>query len=291
MKLKSLAFCCFTLAASWCLPSLAADVLVEGHQVSVADADVASEALRIPADVRSSVLSKPENVSKLATGLYVQRVLAQEAEKAGLTDDPTVATALRLAGEHVLSEARLQKIDEAAKPDDAALDAYASATYKANQQRFQAPERWAASHILINGNSLESRIKASKLQEELKSGADFAALARKNSDDAASAVKGGKLGYFTSGKVVPEFEAAVKALKNPGDISDVVETKYGMHIIRLDGHREAGTKPFDEVRDELRAEALAKLTAAARAREQDRILGAATFNQAAIDAYAATQAK
>ena len=45
MKLKSLAFCCFTLAASWCLPSLAADVLVEGHQVSVADADVASDSL------------------------------------------------------------------------------------------------------------------------------------------------------------------------------------------------------------------------------------------------------
>ena len=291
MKLNSLLLCCLTLATACCLPAFAADALVEGNQVSVSDADVTSDALRIPAEVRTSVLSKPENVSKLASGLYVQRVFAQEAEQAGLANDPAVAAALRLAREHVLSEERLKRIDQANKPNDAALDAYAAATYKAEPQRFQAPERWAASHILINGNSLESRVKAGKILEELKSGANFAELARKNSDDTVSAAKGGSLGYFPSGKVVPEFEAAVKALKNPGDLSGLVETKYGMHIIRLDGHRDAGKKPFDEVRDELHAEALAKLTTAARAREQDRILGTAKFNQAAIDAYATSQSK
>ena len=275
-------------------PAAHADtVLVQGAGVSVTTADVAADALtKIPADARAAALSRPVNVNTLATDLYVQRVQAAEAEKMGLTSDPEVAAALRLAHDKVLSQAKMIRTEKANLPTEAAMDAYAQMIYKANPEHFRtASERWNVSHILIKADTPDARVKAEKVLAELKAGAKFDDLARQYSDDAGSSGKGGSLGYLEEGKVIKSFAAALQALKMPGDISDIVETPAGLHIIRLDGHRDAGVKPFDEVRDELRAEAQSKLLLELRLREQKRILETAQFDQAAIDAYAASQAK
>ena len=268
-------------------------VLVQGNGIAVTTTDVATDAIaKVPADARSAALSRPANVTTLATDLFVQRVQAAEAEKSGLASDPGVIAALTLARDQVLSQARLIQLEKSVTPDDAAMNAYAEAGYKANPERFRtAVERWSASHILIKAGTPDAHARAEKILAELKAGAKFDDLARRYSDDAGSSGKGGKLGYFPAGKVVPPFEAAVRALKHVGDVSDIVETKYGLHIIRLDDHREAGIKPYDEVREELRAEALSKLLKEARERDYKRILESAKFDQAAIDAYAASRAK
>jgi parvulin-like peptidyl-prolyl isomerase len=99
-----------------------------------------------------------------------------------------------------------------------------------------------ARHILIAfknpgmKDDPEARTKAVELLTRIKQGSDFASLAAKYSDDKGSAVKGGDLGYFTTGTMVPEFEKAVFALK-PGEISGIVKTDFGYHIIKLEDSR------------------------------------------------------
>ena len=110
--------------------------------------------------------------------------------------------------------------------------------YDENPDKFTRPETVKASHILLGVDPKASaeekkaaREKAEKLHKELKAGADFAALAKVNSTDSSSQ-QGGDLGYFAKGQMVPDFEKVAFALK-PGEISDVVETPFGYHIIKL----------------------------------------------------------
>jgi len=99
-----------------------------------------------------------------------------------------------------------------------------------------------ASHILIVPKALddksvfEARVKAEEILQRIKKGESFAALAMKYSDDPVSGKNGGELGYFTTGRMIPEFERVVFSMK-PGDMSDVVKTSYGFHIIRVEDTR------------------------------------------------------
>ena len=93
---------------------------------------------------------------------------------------------------------------------------------------------------------------------DIKAGADFAELAKKHSEDPGNAAKGGDLGWFAKGRMVKPFQDALDALQNTGDISPVVTTTFGYHIIRLDGRKPGSQRPFEEVEKELRTEAVTK---------------------------------
>jgi peptidyl-prolyl cis-trans isomerase D len=133
--------------------------------------------------------------------------------------------------------------------------------YKENASRYGVPEERRASHILIKVDRsapAEERAKAKAKAEEIlaqvrKNPADFAALAKTNSQDEGSAPNGGDLDFFGRGAMVKEFDAAVYAMK-PGEISNLVETDFGYHIIQLTGVRGGEKKPFDAVRGEVEAE-------------------------------------
>ena len=127
------------------------------------------------------------------------------------------------------------------------------AFYDKNKDKFKQEEAFKASHILIGVDEKASaddrkkaHEKAEKLSKELAGGADFAALAKANST-CPSSQQGGDLGFFAKGQMVPEFEKAVFVLK-PGEISPVVETKYGYHIIRFTEKKEAGISAFKDVK-------------------------------------------
>lgn len=95
-----------------------------------------------------------------------------------------------------------------------------------------------------------ARSEAQKVLEEAKKGKDFAELAKKYSQDPATAKQGGDLGWFDAKKMIPEFSEAAFALKK-GQISDVVKTSYGFHIIKVEDIREARTVPLDEVKADI----------------------------------------
>jgi peptidyl-prolyl cis-trans isomerase D len=127
--------------------------------------------------------------------------------------------------------------------------------YQQNSSRYESPEQVDASHILFKiGPGVDEeavRKKAESVLAEAKAGADFAELARKNSED-TSAENGGGLGLFGRGQMVPEFEEAAFALQD-GEVSDLVRTTYGFHIIKLNRKQEPFVRPLEAVRDEIRS--------------------------------------
>jgi peptidyl-prolyl cis-trans isomerase C len=137
------------------------------------------------------------------------------------------------------------------------------AYYKDHQDAFKTPESVRVRHILIKGvppTATEEEKKAAKGKAEsaldrVKKGEDFAKVASEVSDDTGTKEKGGDLEFFSRGTMIPAFEEAAFALK-PGEISGVVETEYGYHIIRMEEKKEAVLEPYDKIKDRVKELAL-----------------------------------
>jgi len=171
----------------------------------------------------------------------------------------------------VIDQARLEQ-------SLASKDADLRRLYESDKDRFRTGERVKARHILLNttGKSADEEIKikakAEDLLKQVKAGGNFAELAKKNSEDPGTKDKGGNLDWVVKGQTVPEFEKALFALK-PNEISGLVKTQYGFHIIQALEKQDAHLKTFDEVKAGLLTELKNQLG-------QDRI-------QSALDAAAA----
>jgi peptidyl-prolyl cis-trans isomerase C len=129
--------------------------------------------------------------------------------------------------------------------------------YAKNPNQFKQPERVRASHILISipegadaAAKAQARSKAEQILKDVKSGKDFAALAKEHSQDPGSAIQGGDLGFFTQGQMVGPFNDTAFALA-PGATSDLVETQFGFHIIRVAEKEASRDVPLEEVRTRL----------------------------------------
>jgi len=132
--------------------------------------------------------------------------------------------------------------------------------YTANIERFETPEQVKASHILIKPDMTDPNVdpneakakalpKAQDLLKQIEEGADFATLAKANSDCLSKAI-GGDLGYFGRGRWEAPFEKVAFELK-VNEVSDVVKTQLGYHIIKVTDHKEASRKTFEQARDEI----------------------------------------
>ncbi len=125
--------------------------------------------------------------------------------------------------------------------------------YNDNLQQYSTPEQIRASHILFKTegkNEATVRQQAEQVLKQVKSGGDFAALAKQYSEDDANKATGGDLDYFGHGRMVPEFEAVAFEMQ-AGQISDLVKTPYGFHIIKLTDKKPAATRTLADVRAEL----------------------------------------
>ncbi len=129
--------------------------------------------------------------------------------------------------------------------------------YQQNIQQYEVPDRVHVEHILLttvgktDAEVAEIKKQAESILAQARKGANFEDLAKKYSDDPGSKPKGGDLGWLVHGQTVPEFDKA--AFNTPkGEISDLVKTQYGFHIIKVLDKENAHTKPFDEVKDSIR---------------------------------------
>jgi peptidyl-prolyl cis-trans isomerase D len=150
-------------------------------------------------------------------------------------------------------ELEADQLQVSGQPDDEELHAL----YDEHVDRYVKPEQRRARHILVSlppnagpDAVKKAREKAESLLARLKKGESFEALAKEASDDPGSASKGGDLGFFTKGMMTPEFEKAAFALKKD-ELSGIVRSAFGFHIIEVTDIEPQQTKPFDEVRDEL----------------------------------------
>jgi peptidyl-prolyl cis-trans isomerase D len=141
------------------------------------------------------------------------------------------------------------KVAETIQVSDAQVEAY----YNAHKDEYRTPERVHARHILLStANKPKDEVpkiqaQAEALDKQIKGGADFADLAKKNSQDPGSAQKGGDLGWVSRGQMVKNFEDSVFSLK-PNEISNVVPTEYGFHIIQVLERQPAHLQTLDEVK-------------------------------------------
>jgi peptidyl-prolyl cis-trans isomerase C len=215
------------------------------------------------------------------------KMLAAAGTKAGLDKDPEVLSQLALMRENLVANAQLQKIESGITISDDDL----KKQYEANKAQY---EQVKARHILIafKGSPAaqegkaelteeQAKAKAEELRKQIVGGASFDELAKKESDDVGSGSRGGDLGEFARGQMVPEFEKAAFDAK-VGDVTPVVRTQFGYHIIKVDGH---ASTPFDQVKPTLeRTERQTRLQA-----ELDKMKTAAkpTFNDTYFAAPAA----
>ncbi|MCF7354461.1 peptidylprolyl isomerase [Vibrio sp. CK2-1] len=131
-------------------------------------------------------------------------------------------------------------------------DEDAQAYYQEHLDKYSTKEQRKVRHILIK----DDQAKADEILAKLKAGEDFATVAKENSEDVGSARQGGDLGWIEKGVMDPAFEEAAFALASKGDISDVVKSDFGYHIIQLEDENAPDAKPYSEVATEIKSELL-----------------------------------
>ncbi len=182
-------------------------------------------------------------------GQYGDEGFAQALSNAGMNED-------QLRSEISRSLTIQKLLEEEVTSGIEVTDQEVREFYEENTQMFEESQSVKASHILIDTRDAETeeakqeaRARAEELLEQVEGGADFAELAREHSEG-PSAQNGGSLPQFSRGEMVPPFEEAAFALE-PGETSDVVETRFGFHIIRVEEKSAGGTTPYEEVKPQI----------------------------------------
>lgn len=246
----------------------AEDVLLSSPAATVTDADLKAELTTVPANRLADLVARPALGQQIVSDLLLRRVLAQKARAEGVDQDPLMQRRLKLLEERLLAEAYLLgKETEAVDPK--VVEGLARTEYAAHPERFRRDEEVHVRHLLVSRNECDpeaAKARAEELRKRVLAGESFETLARENSADKGSAERGGDLGFIARGKTVKPFEDAAFALQAPGDVSEVVESKFGYHLIRLEERRSSGTVPFDEAREALVAEVSARFKREARNR-------------------------
>jgi peptidyl-prolyl cis-trans isomerase C len=189
-----------------------------------------------------------EAIAKLKETLPPGTTLEQQLQSAGID-----MAALR---DDVSKSLRVDKLLKKGEEESAVSEEEIKEYYEANQKRFEEPEGVKASHILLavkpedtEETKAAQKAKAEEIRQQLVDGADFAALASENSD-CPSSNRGGDLGKFYRGQMVPAFEDAAFT-QDVDAIGPVVETRFGYHIIKVAEHDEARTVPLEEASEQI----------------------------------------
>jgi len=169
------------------------------------------------------------------------QLLAAQAEKDGLQNDPDIQAQLQLLHTRVLADAESQKYIKSQQPSDADLHAeYETAIAGMEKTEYKAR------HILV-----ASKEQAEQVIKKLKGGAKFEDLAKAQSTDNGSKNNGGDLGWFNTARMVKPFGDAVKNLKKGEVTPEPVQTQYGWHVIQLEDTRDASPPPFEQVKPQI----------------------------------------
>jgi peptidyl-prolyl cis-trans isomerase C len=236
--------------------------------------DLGAEISAAPKDIQAMLLNNRDYLARIARSLLVDTRVADQAKAAGYLTRPDVKAQIARETRGVLSRAYIGDMLEQKTANMPDMTALAKERYNAEKSQYLIPEAFRIAHILIavnvedeNYNEAESRAKAEKILNELRAGGDFSNLAKAHSEDQGSASGGGELPWATKGRFAPPFEKTAFALK-PGEVSGLVRTRFGFHIIKLLERRAESTRSFDEVK----AQILEKLKKEYQNQERDKLL-------------------
>ena len=206
-------------------------------------------------EMRSRKIDIPEADIDARVAQIRQQFPSDDAFKQTLAQQNMTLQQLR---DDATNDMRVAKmLDQEVKTSGAVEPKDVSAFYEQNPDKFKQGERVRASHILIRApenadekTKQEARAKATDVLKQVKAGKEFAELAKHYSQDPGSAANGGDLGYFTQGQMVGPFEQAAFGLK-PGTVSDLVETPFGFHIIKVADKQASRTIPLEEAKPQI----------------------------------------
>lgn len=224
---------------------------VGGEVITVAEFE--SELSSLP-EYTQKRMNTVEEKRKHLEKMIDERLLLQEAGKRKLDQDEEIRAKVDRYRNRLITEKLFREIaEERSKVADGEIQAY----YEENKDRFRQKERIRARQIVIllppNADpekEAQAERKAQEALNRLKAGEDFAKVAKEYSEGPAAG-RGGDLGFFSRGRMVPEFEEVAFSLKDVGDRSDLVRTKFGFHIIELTGRQPAQELSLEDVKDRI----------------------------------------
>lgn len=209
----------------------------------------------LPPQLQMALLRNPQLKEQFLDRWVDITLIAQEARDKKLDQDPEVQAKIEDIMNAVLAQEFLQReMGDKVKVTDDEIETY----YNGHKEEFTNLESVKARHILLKVPEgvdekawEEAESKAKDIKKKLENGKDFAELAKKYSDDPGTKNSGGDLGFFTKGRMVPEFESAAFSLK-PGELSEPVKTNFGYHIIEVQEKKAASIKNLAEVQAQIR---------------------------------------
>ncbi|OCA86996.1 foldase [Bacillus sp. FJAT-27986] len=220
------------------------DTMANVYGASAVDSLVTMKVIEKEADERNIKVNDSE-INK-EVDAYIESYGGEDALKSALEASSLTLDDLK---EDIAVNIKIEKLMQ---EDIEITEDEVKAYYEENKANYDQSEQVEVSHILV-----EDEDKAKELLKKIKDGEDFAELAKENSTDTASAENGGELGYISEGEMVEEFEKAAFALE-VDEVSDVVKSEYGYHIIKATGHKEAKESTYEESKEDAKEAALSE---------------------------------
>lgn len=244
----------FTATTTISLASDGDTVLVTAGSATLTQSEFDQVISTMPPQLKAMLDAQPELKTEMLQKWADFAILAQEAEASGFGDKASAQRKIKEIRDRVM----VQEMMESQMAETSVSDQEIAAYYNAHQSDYATPEKVKAQHILIHVKDFkddaevaQATKKTEDLLTKLKAGESFALLAQQFSDDTVSKVKGGDVGFFPKGEMVPPFEEFAFSAK-VGDISNIIQTKYGLHIIKITDKTPAGVSPLENEKESIR---------------------------------------
>jgi len=223
-------------------------------EVTVAEIRTALQ--NLDPNAQAAAARDPKGLSQLVHAYLAQRLVLKEALEKKWDENPAVTAALARLRDNAIAQTYLQSVS--APPASYPTDAQIETVYEANKQKFLVPRQYDLAQIFINdpkGAPADVAEKAQVKLEEVKKalakhGADFAAVASAESDDAASGAKGGEIGWVTASQIQPSIVAKFGTLTK-GSVSPAVQLEDGWHFLKVIDVKEPFTPTVEQVRGQI----------------------------------------
>lgn len=234
------------------------NILIQDATLSITKEEALIMLEDMTASQRKRMLTDEDKFKGLLIDLLIVKKKAAAAKKLEIDKQKIVQWKIKKAETRILASQLIKQYrKKIISPED--IELLAKEYYNAHPEEYLIEEKIKVAHILLSTrDAKDADSKADKLKSlqkivlQIKEGKlTFEEAAKKHSDDTGSAKSGGIINYFTRGKMVKPFEEAAFNLKNNNDLSDIIESQFGYHIIKLIDHMVASTRPYTEVKEQL----------------------------------------
>jgi peptidyl-prolyl cis-trans isomerase C len=235
--------------------------IAESPKARITLADYEAEMAKLPPGQRQQFAATRGRLVTLLNTMYLSRAIANEARAAGLDRDPILQKQIEIMVDKFLAQAWTERVDaKVAATFDADVEKYlprAREIYLTSPEKYTTPERVRANQVFIKvgpDGDAAAKAKAEAVRAKAVAGTPISDLAREYSDDPSAKKNGGDLGFLAAKDIDASFAEVAFAMTKPGEISPVIKTRQGYHVLEFVARQPAALRPFDTVKGSILAE-------------------------------------